>query len=103
MNDPYYVYLYCELLDIIGLTTITLHVKSPHIQMCENVQKRLYVKVENFGIEVRFQKGFEIGDMPIILIVESTIIVSSIKTFESILIPMFFHFYSLKELKSRSL
>jgi hypothetical protein len=54
MNDPYYVYLYCELLDIIGLITITLRVKSPHIQMHENVQKGLYVKVENFGIEVRF-------------------------------------------------
>ncbi len=103
MNDPYYVYIYCELLDIISLTTITSRVKSPHIQMHENVQKRFYVKVENFGIEVRSWKGFEKGDMSIILTMESTVIVSSIKTFESTLIPMFFHFDFLKELKSRSL
>jgi hypothetical protein len=72
--------------------------------MHENVfQKRLYVKVENFGIEVRSKKGFEKGDMPIILMVESTIIASYITTFELALIPMFFHFDFLKEFKSRSL
>lgn len=46
MDDPSYVCLYCELLDWVGLTTITLWDKSPHIQMHENVlQKGLYVKV----------------------------------------------------------
>jgi hypothetical protein len=72
--------------------------------MDENVlQKRLYVKVENFGIDIRFQKGFEKGDIPIILMVESNTIVSSITTFEHVLTPMFFHPYFLKEFKSKSL
>jgi hypothetical protein len=78
---------------------ITLQFKSPHIQMHENVfQKWLYVKVKNFGIEVRFQRGFENGDMPIILTVESITIVLSITTFEHALIPMFFHLIFSKKL-----
>ncbi len=103
-SDLGYAYFYCELLNQVGLTMITLWVKSPHIQMHKTVlQKGLYVKVENFGFEVRYQNGFEKGDMPIILMVESTIIVSSITTFEPTLIPMFFHSNFLKEFKSRSL
>jgi hypothetical protein len=39
MNDLGYIYLYCELLDWIGLTMITLWVKSPHIQMHGNVRQ----------------------------------------------------------------
>ncbi len=90
MDDPGYAYLYCELLDRVGVIMITLRVKSPHIQMHENVfQQKLYVKVENFGIEVRSLRGFEKGDMPIILTGESTTIVSSITRFEPTLIPMF--------------
>jgi hypothetical protein len=55
MDDQGYAYLYCELFDWICLITITLHVKSLQIQMHENVlQKGLYVKVENFGIKVKF-------------------------------------------------
>jgi len=77
MDDPGYAYLYCELLNQVGLTMITLWVKSPHIQMHENVlQKGLYIKVENFGIEVRSQRGFEKREIPIILVVESTTILS---------------------------
>jgi hypothetical protein len=45
--------------------------------MHENVlQKGLYIKVENFGIEVRSQRGFEKREIPIILVVESTTILS---------------------------
>lgn len=35
IDDLVYAYLYCELLDVIGLTTITLRVKSPHIHVHE--------------------------------------------------------------------
>jgi hypothetical protein len=92
MDGSGYAYIYCELLDRVGLTMITLRIKSPHIQMHENVlQKWLYVKVKNFGIEVGSHKGFEKGNIPIILIVESIISVLSITTFEHTLIPMFFH------------
>jgi hypothetical protein len=57
---------------------------------------------KNFGIEARSQRGFEKGDMLIILIMESTTIVFSIITFELVLIPMFFHFDSLKKIRYRS-
>jgi hypothetical protein len=92
MDDSSYAYIYCELLDWVGLIMISLRVKSPHIQMHENVlQKWLYVKVKNFGIEVGSQRGFEKGNMSIILAMESITIVLSITTFEPTLIPMFFH------------
>jgi hypothetical protein len=35
MEDPSYAYLHCDLLDKVALTTITLRVKSPHIEMHE--------------------------------------------------------------------
>ncbi len=37
IDDPSYTYLYCELLGVIGLTTITLRVKSPHIHVHEQL------------------------------------------------------------------
>jgi hypothetical protein len=47
---------------------ITLRIKSPHIQMHEIVlQKRLYVKVENFGIEVRIKGGLKKGTRQLFL------------------------------------
>jgi len=99
MDDSSYAYIYCGILNRVGLTMITVQVKSPHIQMHENVfQKWLYVKVNNFGIEVRSQRGFEKGNMPIILTVECITIVLSIITFEPTLIPMFFHLIFSKNL-----
>jgi hypothetical protein len=35
MEDPSYAYLHCDLLDKATLTTITLRVKSPYIEMHE--------------------------------------------------------------------
>jgi hypothetical protein len=32
IDDPSYTHLYCELLDVARLTTITLRVKSPHMK-----------------------------------------------------------------------
>jgi len=79
MDDLGYGYLYCKLFDWVGLTIITLLVKSLHIQMHENVlQKGLYVRVEIFKIKARSYNGFEKRDMQMYLIVESTTIVSSI-------------------------
>jgi len=104
MDDLGCAYLYCELLYQVSLIMITLRVKSPHIQMHENVfQQRLYVKVENFGIEIKSPRGFVKRNMPIIFIGESTTIVSSITRFEPTFIPMFFHYDSFKKFKSRSL
>ncbi len=37
IDDPSYTYLYCELLGVVCLTTITLRVKSPHMHVHEQL------------------------------------------------------------------
>jgi hypothetical protein len=75
MDDPGYAYLHYDLLDM-AILTITLRVKSPHIKMHEqHLQKKLFVRVENFVIESRSKSGFEKGDMHVVITIESTTIV----------------------------
>ncbi len=76
IDDTSYTYFYCEFLDAIGLTTIALKVKSPHIHVHEQLlQKRFYVKISNIGVEGKSQRGNKKGDMLILIKVESTTIV----------------------------
>ncbi len=83
------------------LTIITLKVKSFYIEMHEqHLQKGMFVKVENFGVESKSKRGFEIGDMHVVITIESTIIVSLIPAFQFKLIPMFFHMDFIKKLKN---
>jgi hypothetical protein len=64
MEDPSYAYLHYDLLGRTPLTTITLRVKSPYIEIHEHqLQKGMFVRMENFGIESKSKKGFEKGDM----------------------------------------
>jgi hypothetical protein len=56
--------------------------------------------VENFGIESKFKKGFEKGDMHVVIKIESTTIVSSIFAFHLELVPMFFHMDSIREFRN---
>jgi hypothetical protein len=57
------------------------------------LQKCMFIKVENFGIESKFKKRFEKGDMHVVIIIELTTIVSSIIAFElgSYVFPPGFH------------
>jgi hypothetical protein len=67
MEDPSYAYLHYDLLDRATLTTITLKVKSPYIEMHEHqLQKGMFVRVENFSIKSKSKRGFEKGDMHVI-------------------------------------
>ncbi len=80
---------------------ITLRVKSLHIKMHEQyLQQCMFVKVENFGIKSKSKRGFEKGDMHVVITIESTIIVSSIPTFQLELIPIFFHMDSIRKFRS---
>jgi hypothetical protein len=56
----------------------------------------MFLKVENFNIESYSKRGFEKGDMHVVIIVESMTIVSSITHFKPELFPMFFHMDSIK-------
>ncbi len=101
MEDPCYAYLHCDLLDMVILTTVTLKVKSPYIEMHEqHLQKSMFVKVENFGIESEFKRGFEKGDMHVVITFESITIMSLILTFQLKLLPMFFQMGSIRKFKS---
>ncbi len=82
MEDPSYAYLHYDLLDKTTFTTITLRVKSPYIKMHEqHLKKNMFVKVEFFCIESKFKRGFEKGDMHVVIAIELTTIMSSIPTF----------------------
>jgi hypothetical protein len=101
MEDLGYAYFLCDLLDKAILTTITLRVKLLYIKMFEqHLQKRMFVKVENFNIESKSKKGFEKSDMHVVMIIESTTIVSSTLAFQPKLILMFFHMDSIREFRS---
>jgi len=87
MEDLVYAYLYCDLLSMVVLITISFKVKSLHIDMYEQyLQKCMFVKVENFH--------FEKGDMHVVITVESMTIVPLITIFEQS--SMFFHMDSIK-------
>ncbi len=76
---------------------ITLRVKSPNINMHEQyLQKGMFVKAKNFDIQITFKRGFKKGNMHVVIIVESTIIVSLITPFEPELVPMFSHMDSIR-------
>jgi hypothetical protein len=60
----------------------------------------MFVRVENFGIESKSKRGFEKGDMHVVITIQSTTTVSLIPTFQLELIPMFFHMDSIREFKS---
>jgi hypothetical protein len=103
MEDPSYGHLHCDLLDRAALTTIILRVKSPYIKMHEqHLQKDMFMRVENFGIESKSKRSFEKGDMHVVITIESITIVSLIPSFQLKLIPMFFHVDSIRKFKSQS-
>jgi hypothetical protein len=43
LEDPGYAYLHCDFLDTVALTTITLRVKSHHIEMHEQNLHKMHV------------------------------------------------------------
>jgi len=83
---------------MVTLTTITLRVKSPHIDMHEqHLQKGMFVKVEIFCIKSKSKEGIEKGDMHVVIKIKSITILSLILTFQAELIPMFFHMDSIRK------
>jgi hypothetical protein len=47
----------------------------------QHLQKGMFVKVENFGITSKSKKGFEKGDMHVVITIESITIVLSTPAF----------------------
>jgi hypothetical protein len=60
----------------------------------------MFVRVKILGIESKFKRGFEKGNMHVVIIIELTTIVSPITTFEFKLVLMFFHIDSIREIRS---
>jgi hypothetical protein len=68
---------------MVTLTTITLNVRSPHIETHgRHLKNGMFVKVENVGIKSKFERGFEKGDMHVVVTIKSTTIVSLILAFQ---------------------
>jgi hypothetical protein len=59
----------------------------------------MFVRVEFFCIESKSKKGFEKGDMHVVITIELITIMSSIPTFQPKLIPMVFHMDSIENSK----
>jgi hypothetical protein len=93
MEDLSYTYLHCDLLDRVILTIVTLKVKSPHVNMHEHyVQKEVFLRVENFNIERDFERGFEKGDVHVVIIVELTTIEIKLYVCIKLIHVQFLHF-----------
>jgi hypothetical protein len=60
----------------------------------------MFVRAEFFCIELKSKSGFEKKDMHVVIIIESTTIVSSIHAFQTKLVPMFFHMDSIIKFKN---
>jgi hypothetical protein len=65
----------------------------------QDLQKDIFVKVEFFCIESKSKRGFEKGDMHVVITIELTTIMSLILTFQSKLIPIFFTWIPLENSK----
>ncbi len=65
----------------------------------QHLQKCMFMKLEYFGIKSNSKRGFKKGDMHVVVEIESTTIVSSIFAFQPKLIPIFFTWIPLKNLK----
>ncbi len=60
----------------------------------------MFMRVNFVSIEPKFKRGFEKGDMHVVITFESTTVVSSIPTFQPKLILMFFHMDSIIKFSS---
>ncbi len=56
----------------------------------------MFARVEFFCIQSKSKRGFEKGDMHVVITIESTTIVSLLLTFQPKLVPMFFHMDSIR-------
>jgi hypothetical protein len=93
MKDLDYAYLHYDLLDKATLNIVTLRVKSPYIEMHEpHLQKNMFVRVENFGIESKSKRGFEKGDMHLVITIKLTTIMLLILAFQPKLILISYGF-----------
>jgi hypothetical protein len=66
----------------------------------QHLYKKHVCDGEFFLIESKSKRGFEKRDMHVIIIVESTTIVSSIFAFPPELVPMFFHMDSISKFQN---
>ncbi len=103
MKDLSYANLHCVVLNMVALTIILFRVKLSHIDMHEwYLQKGMFVKVKFFGIESKSKRGFEQGDMHVVITIELMTIMSPIIAFELEFVPMSFHMDSIGEFKRSS-
>ena len=91
-------YLHCDVIDRLGLTTVTVNLKSPKI---EQHQARFHVgsvlRIENFGVSLKSEKSFEKGDMLVAIKIESITTINVVEGKDNEFIPKFYHTNSIGE------
>ena len=101
--DTSFQYLYCDLFDRGGFTTMTLMCKNEIISKHEAcLHKRLFVRVENFGLQSKSINGYQQGDMPMVIVIGDTMLVSNILPFHLEVLPMFFFNSFVAEFKTNA-
>jgi len=97
-KDRGYAYLHCHVIDKECLKTITLFVCTPLI---EHHQTKLvpgtYVRVENFVVKPKSGGGFQKGDMPCVIFVQSTTCITILPRFVPEFLPNFYTEDSIKD------
>ena len=85
-------YLHCDVINRLGLTTVTVSLKTPEI---EQHQARFHIglvlHIENFGVSLKSEKSFEKGDMPIAIKIESITTVNVVEGKNNEFVPKFYH------------
>ena len=99
-KDRGYAYLHCDMIDKECLTTIMLSVCTPLI---EHHQAKLhpgsYVRVENFAVKPKSGGGFQKGDMPCVIFVQSTTRIIVLPLFVPEFLPIFHTKDSIKDVR----
>ena len=97
-----FAYLHCDVIDRLGLTTVTVSLKTPEIEQHQaKFHVRSVLHIENFGVSMKSEKSFEKGDMPVAIKIESTTVVNVVEGKDNEFVPKFYHTDSIGEFRKR--
>ena len=89
-SSPFY-YLYCDLIDQEGLTTIMMTIAGDVIHHHEkNIRLKTNMRVENSGLKRKHACGFQNGDMPFAILILQNTHVGVLPSVEVELFPIFY-------------
>ena len=95
-----FTYLHCDVIDRLGLTTVTVSLKTPEIEQHQaKFHVGLVLHIENFDVSLKSEKSFEKGDMSVAIKIESTTAVNVVEGKDNEFVPKFYHTDSIGEFR----